>query len=150
MALNVIARALSLNPSCAIAHHQASHINAFAGNSAAATLHAERALRLSPFDLLTWSAFYSFGVVAVHEGRYDEAVSWFAKVVQANPGSAALFFMKACALALAGRIDEGTTAARHALQSSPGLRIRYFSEVGMAPSIAGKFAEGARLLGLPE
>ena len=149
-ALSAIARALSLNPSCATAHYFAGHINAFAGNSAAAAMHAERALRLSPFDVLAWDAPYALGIVAVHEQRFDEAASCFAKVVQANPGSGPLIYLKACALALAGRIDEGKSAAGQALQSSPGLRIRFFSEVGMAPSIAGKFADGARLLGLPE
>ncbi len=56
----------------------------------------------------------------------------------------------ACGLAIAGRIDEGKAAAKQALQISPGLRARFMSEIGMAPSIAAKFAEGARLLGLPE
>ncbi len=42
-ALSAIGRALSLNPSCATAHYTAGHINAFAGNSAAATQHAHRA-----------------------------------------------------------------------------------------------------------
>ena len=149
-ALSAIERALSLNASCATAHYFAGHINAFAGNSAAATVHANCALRLSPFDLLAWNAPYALGIVAVHESRYDEAASWFAKVVQANSGSAVLIYLKAFALALAGRIDEGKTTAKQALEVSPGFRIRFFSEVGMVRSISDKFAEGARLLGLPE
>lgn len=47
-----IERALSLNASCAAAHYFGSEIQAFSGNAAAATAHANRALRLSPFDPL--------------------------------------------------------------------------------------------------
>ncbi len=147
-ALSAIERALSLNSSCATAHYFAGHIHAFAGNSRAATAYANRALRLSPFDLLAWDAPYALGIVAVNESRYDEAASWFAKVVQANSGSTVLIYLKACALALAGHIDEGKTAAKQALEISPGFR--FFSEVGMVRSISDKLAEGARLLGLPE
>jgi adenylate cyclase len=149
-ALSAIERALSLNASCAMAHYFAGHIYAFAGNSGAATAHAERALRLSPFDLLAWIAPYALGMVAVHESRFDDAASWFAKVAQGNSAAAALLYLKACSLALAGRIDDAETTARQALELSPGLRIRIFSEMGMLPSIAEKFTEGARLLGLPE
>jgi TolB-like protein/tetratricopeptide (TPR) repeat protein len=149
-ALGAIKRALSLNPSCAMAHYFAGHVHGLAGNSAAATEHAERALRLSPFDLLAWVAPYALGVVAVHEARYGEAASWFAKSVQANSSSGVLLYLKACTLALAGRVDEGKATAQQAVGISPALRVQFFSETGMAQSIADKFAEGARLLGLPE
>ena len=103
-----------------------------------------------PFDVLAWEAPYALAVVAVHEGRYAEAASWLAKSVHANPASPSMIIAYACGLALAGRIDEGKAAAKQALQISPGLRARFMSEIGMAPSIAAKFAESARLLGLPE
>ncbi|HKN30950.1 MAG TPA: hypothetical protein VJY34_24995 [Roseiarcus sp.] len=53
-------------------------------------------------------------------------------------------------MALAGRLDEAATAAKQAMEVRPGLRMRLLSETGMAPSIAARFIEGARLLALPE
>ena len=49
-ALSAVERALSLNASCATALYFGALIYAFAGNPAAATSNANRALRLSPFD----------------------------------------------------------------------------------------------------
>ena len=85
-ALSAVARALSLNPSCAAAHYWGAHVHAFRGDHAAATVHANRALRLSPFDPLAFEAHLDLGVAALGEARYDEAASHFAKAVQANPG----------------------------------------------------------------
>ncbi len=100
---------------------------------------------------MAWNAFYALGIVAVHDGRYDEAASWFGKAGQANSSSVGiLLYAKACALALAGRLDEAATAAKQAMEVRPGLRMRLLSETGMAPSIAARFIEGARLLALPE
>jgi len=62
----------------------------------------------------------------------------------------ASFFFHAIALALAGRAKESKTSVRHGLELEPGFPVRLFSEFGMARPIAEKFAEGARLLGLPE
>ncbi len=41
-------------------------------------------------------------------------------------------------------------SVQRGLELEPGFRVRVFSEFGMARPIAEKFAEGARLLGLPE
>jgi adenylate cyclase len=53
-AASVIERASSLNPSSAAAHYWGAIIHASSGNFAAVTAHANRALRLSPFDPLAF------------------------------------------------------------------------------------------------
>lgn len=58
LALGAIERALSLNPSCAMAHYYAVLTNAFANRPKAVALHAKPALRLSPFDPANFEAIW--------------------------------------------------------------------------------------------
>ncbi len=146
-ALSAIARALAVNPSCATAHYFGAHINAFCGASAAATAHADRALRLSPLDSLAFEAHFALGLVALHEGRHDAAASCFA---HAAPGRPNFLFYQAAALALAGRMDEARTIARRALEERPDLRLRILSEIGLISEIKDRIETGWRLVALPE
>ncbi len=145
-----IERALSLNSSCAAAHYFGSQVQAFTGNAAGAIAHANSALRLSPFDPLAFMAHLALGVAAFQEARYDEGSSHFAKAVQANPRFSTLYFTQAIALALAGCVEEAKPIVRQGLELQPDFRARVFAELGLDPTIAGKLAEGARLLALPE
>jgi adenylate cyclase len=149
-ALSAIERALSVNASCATAHYFAALTNAFADRPKVATFHANRALRLSPYDPSGFEGYLALGMAAVWEAHYDEAASCFAKASQINPRHSLLDFFHAIALALAGRAEESTTSVQRGFELEPGFRIRIFSEFGMARPLAEKFAEGARLLGLPE
>jgi adenylate cyclase len=150
MALSAIERALSLNASCATAHYFAALVNAFADRPAVAAFHARRALRLSPFDPSAFEAHLALGMGAIGEANYDEAASCFAKGSQINARHSLFPLYHAIALALGGRVEESASLVQRGLELEPGFRIRIFSEFGMARPIAEKFAEGARLLGLPE
>jgi adenylate cyclase len=149
-AANAIERALSLNPSCAAALYFGALIYAFSGKLAAATVHANRALRLSPFDPLAFQAHTALGFVSFLEGRYDEAASHHARAVHASPRFGVLYFNQAMALALAGRLEEARPIVRQALALQPDFRTRVYAESGMTPEFLAKIAEGARALGLPE
>jgi class 3 adenylate cyclase/tetratricopeptide (TPR) repeat protein len=144
-----IERALSFNPSCAAAHYFGSQVQAFTGNPAGATAHANIAFRLSPFEPLALMAHVALGVAALQEARYDEAASHFAKAVQANHFSS-LYFFHAGALALAGHVEEAKPIVLRGFELDPGFRVRVLVELGFDPTIADKLAEGARLLGVPE
>jgi tetratricopeptide (TPR) repeat protein len=149
-ALRTIERALSLNQSSATALYVGAHLNAFNANPATAILYANRALRLSPFDPLTYEGENALGVAAIQEARYDEAASHFGKAIQANPRFSTLYFFQAAALAQAGRLEEAKPVARRLLELEPGFRIRVTYELGTAISIADKIAAGGRQLALPE
>jgi TolB-like protein/class 3 adenylate cyclase len=151
-ALSAIERALSLNPSSATALYWGSLINSFHnGNFAAATAYANRALRLSPFDQVAFCAHAALAHAAVHEGRYDDAASCFAKAVQNNPRFSFLYFLQAIVLVLAGRIGEARPIVEQGLKLEPGVRIREVLERAMHyRPLTEKYLQGARLLGLPE
>jgi adenylate cyclase len=150
LALSAIERTLSLNASCATTHYFAALTNAFADKSEIAAFHANRALRLSPFDPSAFEAHLAVGIGAIRAEDYEEAVSRFAKGSQINPRHSLFYFFHAIALALAGRAELAKTSVERGLALEPGFRIRIFSEFGMASPIAEKFAQGARVLGLPE
>ncbi len=149
-ALSAIERAISLNPSCAMAHYYGALVNAFADKPDVVAIHAARALRLSPFDPKAFEAHLALGMAAVSEGRYDEATACFARGSEINPDHSLPPFFQAIALALAGRAKDAMPAVRRGLELEPGFRIRIFSEFGMAPGLAETFSKGARLLALPE
>ena len=150
LALSAIEHALTLNASCATAHYFAALVNAFADQPDAAAFHAERALRLSPFDPSAFEAHLAIGMGALRAERYDEAALRFAKGSQINPRHSLFYFFHAIALALAGRAGEAQPLLQRGLELEPGFRIRIFAEFGMAPPLAEAFSKGARLLGLPE
>jgi adenylate cyclase len=150
-ALTAIARALSLNPSCAAAHYFGAHINGFGGRDVAVTTaHASRALRLSPFDPIAFEAHLALALAAIKEARDDDAASHFANAVQAKSTFAWLHFAQASATALAGRIADAKPLVGRGLELEPTFRAGVVYAAGMAPIVADRLMEGARLLGLPK
>jgi adenylate cyclase len=149
-ALGAIERALSLNPSCATALYWGAWIYASSGNFVTAMSYADRALRLSPFDPVTYVAHASRAFAALSDGRYDEAAAYFGKAVQGIPRFSVYHFYLAAALALAGRMEEGRLATREGLLLAPDARVTTIFEHLLSRPLREKVEEGARLLGLPE
>jgi len=149
-ALNAIERALSCNPSSAIAYYFGGTLYAWSGDPIMGTTYAHRALRLSPFDPLTFQAHLALAIAAFHEERYDESAAWWEKCSQANPDFGGFVIGQAEALALAGRMDEASSACVRAVELEPGLSIRTVRELGYAPAIEAKLVQALRLLGVPE
>jgi tetratricopeptide (TPR) repeat protein len=149
-ALEAIRRALSINPSSAAAHFCGGFLYTWSGDPVTGTELAKRALRLSPFDPLASRARFAFGVAALHEGRYEEAASWFERCSRANPKFGALFAAQASALALAGRMEEAKAIFAKALELERSLCIRAIRALGYAPEIEALWVRAARLLGVPD
>ena len=147
--LSTTERALVLNPSCATAMYLGALTNAFSGRPAVAVALAERALWLSPFDVLAYQAHFARGAAAMQEGRYADAAAHLREALKVNASLSSLYFVGAAALALAGEANAAESLAERGLALEPGFRLRLFSEL-MAPAVALPFAEGCRLLGLPD
>jgi adenylate cyclase len=148
-AIDTIRNALAMNPTSATANYNAAHIYQLAGDYVQAALYADRALRLSPRDPLAFQAFYAYGFKAMHEGRYGEAASWFAKGAQVTGGAVHTYFGQAACLALAGSVNEGRAIVKH-MSVSPSACAQMYSQTGIARASADKLNEGARLLEAPE
>ena len=149
-ALNAIERALSLNASFAVALYIGAELYAFRGEPSTATAYAQRALRLSPFDPLAWAAHVAMATAAIHEGRYDDAATFFAKAARATPGHGNFLLSQAAALALGGRLDEARPIWAQGLKLEPNYQIRLIREIGLIPAIEDKFVHAAKMLGARE
>ena len=151
-ASGAIARAVSLNASCATALYWSAHIHASSGDPALAEDHANRALRLSPFDPLSYEGHLALGLVRIRLRNYADAPAHFAKAVQANPRFSVLYALHAAVLAVAGRIDEARVVGRRVLELEPAFRVGRFLE--FAGWVEGETREalavGIRQAGLPE
>jgi len=151
-ASGAIARALSLNASCATALYWGAHIHALGGDAALAEDHATRALRLSPFDPISQEGHIALGAVRLRSQRYDDAAACFGRAVQANPRFSIPYALRAAALALGGRVDEAKAVARTFLEMDPTFRVRRFTEFAafVEPEMRAAIAAGLRQAGVPE
>jgi len=151
-ASGAIARALSLNASCATALYWGAHIHAMGGDPALAEDYANRALRLSPFDPIGYEAHVALGAVRVRSRRYDDAAACFARAVQANPRFSVPYGLRAAALALGGHVADAKAVARTFLEMDPSFSIRRFIEFAafVEPEIRAAIAAGLRQAGVPE
>ena len=111
---------MSCNPSSAIAYYFGGALYTWSGDSVRGTTYAYCALRLSPFDPLTFEAHLALAIAAFHEERYDESAARWAKCTQANPDFGGFVMGQAAALAFAGRMDEARSACARALELEPG------------------------------
>jgi len=152
-ASGAIARALSLNGSNATGLYFGALIHAWSGDPAIAEDYAHRALRLSPFDPLSFHSYFALGNVRVREQRYDEAAAFFANAVQTNPRFSTLYAAQAAALAMAGRIEEAKSVARRLLELEPTFRIKpvtLFLSAFARPEVVNGWSQGLAKAGLPE
>ncbi len=147
--LSTTDRALALNPSCATAMYLGAMTNAFSGHPKAAEALADRAIQLSPFDLLTYQAHFARGFAAMQERRFAHAAVQFQKALEANPYLSSIYFCGAIALAMGGQIEAARALAHRGFQLEPGFRLRLFVEL-MVREVGDAFAEGGRLLNLQE
>jgi tetratricopeptide (TPR) repeat protein len=151
-ASGAIARALSLNDSCATALYWGAHLHGWSGEMTLAEDYANRALRLSPFDPLSYEGHVALGAVRARLGRYDEAAACFAKAIQANPRFSVLYALQAGFLALAGRVKDARVVAARLLELEPTFRVgsfiafASFVDAGLRDAVA----VGVRQAGLPE
>ena len=82
-----------------------------------------QALRLSPRDTIAYIWMYFAGLAKLHLGKYEEAVMWFRRSIEANRNYPAANLHLAAALALLGRFDEAHSAAKAGLALNPSFTI---------------------------
>jgi adenylate cyclase len=122
-----------------------------AGEAERAMEWGERALRLSPFDPLSWGAWLGLFHGHFLQGRFEDAANAARKAIQGNPGLSISHTFLAAALVKLGHIDEAKAAAAHLLKLEPGFSVRAFcAMIGPAPSHAESLSEALRAAGLPQ
>jgi TolB-like protein/class 3 adenylate cyclase/Flp pilus assembly protein TadD len=118
--------------------------------------HVLEAIRLSPRDALLYGSLAMAGFAKDYLGRYEEAVAWQRRSIDANPNYPTSHFHLAIALAHLGRLEEARAAARAGLALAPHFTIasylaaNKFSDSPAHLAWRERQADGLRRAGLPE
>ena len=150
VAMEMFEQALHLNPSCASAWARSGTTLAYMGRGEEALTRVRNAMRLSPFDHLTFAYCTSNGTAAIVTGRFDEAVSWLNKAQRLNPRYKASARLLVAALALSGDVAGARELAGVFLESEPGFTVSGFGRwYPLKSPHLERVLEGLRLAGLP-
>jgi adenylate cyclase len=145
VAVEMVDRAVSLNPNSSFAWSYRGMTCAYAGDAAEAHHSFERATRLSPLDPMLFGMLAMSGIALIGLGRFDEALSMARKAI----GMHQTFFPAHCCLASAlahlGQEAEARQAVARMLELRPRSRTSAFGN--RWPPL---FVGGLRKAGLPE
>jgi adenylate cyclase len=122
-ALDMIDRAIALNPSSAHAHGHGSVINTWAGHYERAIALSDRALRLSPFDPLGVMPLAAQAGARMMKGEPAEALAYARRALQIYPTHTPAFLISIVSLVHLGRIEEARAVAARFMTLSPAYRI---------------------------
>jgi adenylate cyclase len=149
-AIEAFETALALSPSCSIACIFGAVAMGWAGEAERALKWGERALRLSPFDRVNYSAYQALALGYFMKRRYEEAANAARRAAQANPAFSIMHMLLAASLAAQGRIAEANAAAARVLALQPNFTIeRHCSGFAVPSALAVPLTEGCRAAGLP-
>ncbi len=151
IAFDAFEEAVKLCPSCGPAFIFGSAPLSFSGQAERAIDWGERALRLSPFDPMSYVAYHGIAVGNFQLGRYEEAAKAARKAIQSNPKFSFSYALLAAPLAKLGRIEEAKDAVVRLRELQPNFSIcRQCEAVGIVPVVAEPMIEALRTAGLPE
>jgi TolB-like protein/class 3 adenylate cyclase len=150
-AIGALDRALKMNANSALAFGFSALVHMFCERYERATDHAQKALRLSPFDPLNYHPYLALAWVCLFTGRFEEAASYSTLAIQANPGFSILHATLVASQANLDRLDAARTAAERLLEIAPAWTIGGFVRMDLVrPHLMDGFAAALRKAGLPE
>lgn len=124
---------------------------AYAAQAERAIDWGERALRLSPFDPLSFGAYHGICVGNFHLCRYEQAANAGRKAVQSNPAFSFSYALLAAPLTRLRRMEEAKAAVARLRELQPNFSInRQCEAVGIIPVVAEPLIEALRAAGLPD
>ena len=116
-------RALELDRNLAGAHATIGFGKIFIGRAEETEAHVAEALRFSPRDTRAYTWLFAAGVAKNYLGRYEEAVAWCRRTIEANRNYPVAYFQLAAALAHLGRLDEARSAVKAGLVLDPTFTV---------------------------
>jgi adenylate cyclase len=149
-AIEAFETALALSPSCSIACIFGAVAMGWAGEAERALRWGEKALRLSPFDRMNYSAHQALALAHFMNRRYEEAENAARRAVQGNPGFSIMHMLLAASLAVQGRIAEANATAARVLALQPNFTIeKHCAGFAVPAALAVPLTEACRAAGLP-
>ncbi len=151
-ALVMVERALEQNPSSAIAHNVSAVLNMMLGRPDKSAFHAERSLRLSPFDPLRYISETTLAAANLAAGQSEAALMCARRGLEANPVFAPGLTTLALCLVRLGRIEEARETVHRLVGIAPDTRIATLQERYLFANGLGfdHIVADLRVAGLPE
>ena len=150
-------RALELDRNLAEAHANIGFGKIFIGRAEEAEAHIAEGLRLSPRDLDAYKWIGRAGLANLHLGRWEQAIAWYRRSIEANRNFPYIYFVLGAALAQLGRLDEARSATKAGLALNPTFTVTRFRATWAAMSDDPTYLsqlepilEGMRKAGVPE
>jgi TolB-like protein/DNA-binding winged helix-turn-helix (wHTH) protein len=151
------AHALSLDRNLVQAHGFTGLGKIYIGRAEETDNHVLEALRLSPHDTAAYLWMNYAGAARNHLGRWDQAVAWFRRSIEANRNHPYSHFRLAAALAHLDRIEEAHAGVEAGLALNPTFAISRARSDWTARSDDPTYLdqlepifEGMRRAGIPE
>ena len=145
-------KAIELNPNFAYGYSFLGAALSTSGDGAAAIVAVDRAVRLSPRDLLRdeFDLFYAFAYF--QKGDYAKAADFAAAAASLRPGHAYPYRVLAASSALAGDQPRASAALADILALTPGFDLAQAASqnVYQRDDDRARFIDGLRKAGLPE
>jgi len=150
-ALKVFDRALELSNCNVFVLCWNAAILAWIGKTELAIERAQLALRLGPFDSLSWRANHALSIAYFHSQRFGDAADAARSVIDANPGYSLPRAILAAALMRLGQVEEAKATAQTVIEREPSFTIRGTSRYAeLEPAVFRPLADAWREVGLPE
>jgi adenylate cyclase len=121
--LEMIERAIAINPSSVHAHGHGSVISTWAGEYDKSIALSDRALRLSPFDPLRVMPLAGQAGAWLMKSDYESALTFARRALQVYPTHTPSYLISVASLIRLGRIEEATRLAREFMTLYPTYRI---------------------------
>jgi TolB-like protein len=143
-------QAQAISPSGSLALFLGSNAAAYAGDAEPALDWANRALRISPFDRLSFVAYQALALGHFLHGRYDEAAHDARRAIHSNPSLSVSHSLLAAMLVKLGRIEEAKAMALQVLALDPSFSAaRFCTALGVPPVLAEPLTDAWSAAGLP-
>ena len=151
-AVEVLDRALAMNPNSALAFGFSALVAAHCERDARAVAHAQRALRLSPLDdPLNYHPYCALALTGLFAGRFAEAVTYANLTIRANPAFSVPYAYLVASHANLGDLEAARAAARRLLDVAPAFTVDSFARMAVfRPPLTAALAASLREAGLPE
>ena len=115
--------ALRLDRNLAYAHAMIGFGKYFIGRAEETEAHVSEALRLSTRDTMAHMWMTYAGIASNQLGRWEQAIMWFRRSIEANRNLPHAHFALAAALAQLGRLEEARSAVKTGLALDPAYAV---------------------------
>jgi TolB-like protein len=142
-------RALSIAPFSAFTLFFGAIASAWAAKAEQTVEWGERALRLSPFDRMTYLAHHAIALAHFLRGRDEESANAARRAVQASPDFSICHLVLSSPLVRLGRMDEAKAAATRVLELQKFSSEQFCNAFGVPSELATPLTDAWTKAGLP-